>query len=127
MCVYHNYASVILRCVVVGDGGVGKTSLLSTFATGVFPEDYVPTGHALAPETRWIIFVAIFGVKCLAIIFAVQFLTIMLLQSLWEARAMSLAFLTLQVSSGSLRSLIDQCDFADDDNGEYDYNFDDQD
>ena len=30
--------------MVVGDGGVGKTSLLSTFATGVFPEDYVPTG-----------------------------------------------------------------------------------
>ena len=35
---------LLTRCVVVGDGGVGKTSLLSTFATGVFPEDYVPTG-----------------------------------------------------------------------------------
>ena len=41
-----SYTSLLLRCVVVGDGGVGKTSLLSTFATGVFPEDYVPTGHS---------------------------------------------------------------------------------
>ena len=33
---------------------------------------------------------------------------------------MSLVSLTLQVSSGSLGSLIDQCDFADDNSGEYD-------
>ena len=37
---------------------------------------------------------------------------------------MSLVSLTLQVSSGSLGSLIDQCDFADDDNGELYCNFD---
>ena len=45
----------LTRCVVVGDGGVGKTSLLSTFATGVFPEDYVPTGQLLASpsSTSW--------------------------------------------------------------------------
>ena len=45
----------LARCVVVGDGGVGKTSLLSTFATGVFPEDYVPTGQFVASpsSTSW--------------------------------------------------------------------------
>ena len=46
---------LLTRCVVVGDGGVGKTSLLSTFATGVFPEDYVPTGQLVASpsSTSW--------------------------------------------------------------------------
>ena len=72
--------SSILRCVVVGDGGVGKTSLLSTFATGVFPEDYVPTGGILDP--------IIFPLKCS---------TTMLLRSRWAERAMSSASLTRQV------------------------------
>eukprot|EP00051_Salpingoeca_urceolata_P005180 m.70956 g.70956 ORF g.70956 m.70956 type:complete len:200 (+) comp14121_c0_seq1:184-783(+) len=32
-----------IKCVVVGDGAVGKTSLLVTYATKKFPIDYVPT------------------------------------------------------------------------------------
>ena len=32
-----------LKFVVVGDGGIGKTSLLVTVSTGVFPCDHIPT------------------------------------------------------------------------------------
>ena len=53
-----------LKCVLLGDGGVGKTSLLVSYLANGFPNDYVPTAFDNYDGKNWTLYT--FGKCCVS-------------------------------------------------------------
>ena len=56
-----------LKCVLLGDGAVGKTSLVVSYTTNGYPTEYVPTAYDNYSGNRTV-FVELYYMTCFAIL-----------------------------------------------------------